>query len=124
MNKINQTNNNTMHRQLRSSIQPPRVAVATLTLPNQTVQVSNIYSTCKLRDGAPAAVAILGNVVHELLVLLGRPQPPPQLLLVAARRLLRHAGQSSVAVTVGRSASPCATPPTDDKIDRCMEAEI
>jgi hypothetical protein len=49
-------------------------------------------STCELRDGAPAAMAVLGNVVHELLVLLRRPQPPPQLLLVVAR-LIRHAGQ-------------------------------
>jgi hypothetical protein len=36
-------------------------------------------------------MAVLGNVVHELLVLLGGPEPSPQLLLVAAR-LLRHAG--------------------------------
>lgn len=36
-------------------------------------------------------MAVLGNVVHELLILLGGPEPSPQLLLVAAR-LLRHAG--------------------------------
>ena len=48
--------------------------------------------TCKLGYGAPTAVAVLGNVVHELLVLLGGPEPSPQLLLVAAR-LLRHGGQ-------------------------------
>ena len=58
---------------------------------------NNIH-TCELRDGAPAAVAVLGNVVHELLVLLGRPEPSPQLLLVAAR-LLRHAGRASQQAT-------------------------
>ena len=66
-------------------------------------------------------MAILGNVVHELLVLLGRPQPPPQLLLVAAR-LLRHAGQS-VGV-VGAPRRQPSEPTTLTTIDRYMEAEI
>jgi hypothetical protein len=49
-------------------------------------------TTCELRDGAPGSESVVGNVAHELLVLLRRPQPSPQLLLVAAR-LLRHARQ-------------------------------
>jgi hypothetical protein len=41
--------------------------------------------TCKFRDGAPAAMAMLGYVIHELLILLRGPEPLSQLLLVAAR---------------------------------------
>ena len=40
--------------------------------------------TCEFRDGAPAAMAVLGYVVHELLILLRGPEPLPKLLLVAA----------------------------------------
>ena len=49
----------------------------------------NHVRTGEFGDGAPAAVAVLGNVVHELIVLLRGPEPSPQPLLVAAR-LLRH----------------------------------
>ena len=40
--------------------------------------------TCKLWDSAPAAMPMFGYVVHELLIFLRRPEPLPQLLLVAA----------------------------------------
>jgi hypothetical protein len=40
--------------------------------------------TCLSRDRAPAAVAVRGDVLDELLVFLRRPQAPPDLLLVAA----------------------------------------
>ena len=84
-------------------------------------------NTCELRDGAPAAVAVLGNVVHELLVLLGRPEPSPQLLLVAAR-LLRHAGRASQPATkqlnpvdvVGRPRSAAPPPITVLDDDRSL----
>lgn len=41
--------------------------------------------TGKFRDGTPAAVAILGDVVEEFLILLRGPEALLQLLIVAAR---------------------------------------
>jgi hypothetical protein len=47
-------------------------------------QTISILRTCKSWDSAPAAVPVLGYMVEEFLILLRRPEPLPQLLLVAA----------------------------------------
>lgn len=44
-----------------------------------------VVSTSFLRDFAPTAIAMGGDVSDELLIFLGRPKPSLHLLLVAAR---------------------------------------
>jgi hypothetical protein len=45
---------------------------------------NRILCTSKSWDSAPAAVAVLGYMVEEFLILLRRPEAPLHLLLVAA----------------------------------------
>ena len=40
--------------------------------------------TCESRNGAPAAVAVGGDVVDELLIFLGGPKPSLHFLFIAA----------------------------------------
>lgn len=56
--------------------------------------------TCKSWDWAPAAMAIGGNVVDELLIFLRRPQPSLHLLLVAAW-MMPHLSLSTNAANPG-----------------------
>ena len=44
-----------------------------------------VIHTCEFGNRTPAAMAMLCYVIHELLILLRRPEPLSQLLLVAAR---------------------------------------
>lgn len=53
--------------------------------PPQPAALAASLEPCKFRNRTPAAMAMLGYVIHELLILLRGPEPLPQFLLVAAR---------------------------------------
>ena len=53
--------------------------------PPQPAALATSLEPCEFRDRAPAAMAVFGYVIHELLVLLRGPEPLSQLLLVATR---------------------------------------
>ena len=65
-------------------------------------------------------MAILGNVVHQLLILLRRPEAPPQLLLGAARPPRHATRPQAMGYSAANESCQLERPSREDDDDDTM----